>query len=173
VLVLPTSLAKELPTAKAKATSGKLCSSSSSSSCSCSKGSHGISRSNVPSPNCTPPRGVGSAFRAMRCGAFYPGLKPTAKALGCSVLPFHGRRFALLRCPRAHTPRQRETIALGSLSRYATVPIRLSGNFLRQTDETANEYVTIEPFKSALMQSLSSCISGYTFATERGLIPAG
>ena len=37
----------------------------------------------LPSPNCTPPRGVGSAFRAMH----QPGI-PRAKALGCSLSPF-------------------------------------------------------------------------------------
>jgi hypothetical protein len=33
----------------------------------------------LPSPNCTPPRGVGSAFRAHLCDTSKPGLKPWAK----------------------------------------------------------------------------------------------
>ena len=47
-----------------------------------------------------------------------------------------------------------------------------SGNFFRRTNEAADEYITIEPFKSALMQDLSSGIVGYTIAAEGGLIPA-
>ena len=33
----------------------------------------------LPSPNCTPPRGVGSAFRAHLFATINPGLKPWAK----------------------------------------------------------------------------------------------
>ena len=35
----------------------------------------------LPSPNCTPQLGVGSAFRAHSVGTIYPGLKPWAKFL--------------------------------------------------------------------------------------------
>jgi len=34
----------------------------------------------LPSPNCTPQRGVGSAFRALPLGTANPGLKPWAES---------------------------------------------------------------------------------------------